>query len=188
MTEANTDEEVEAETEYETTVTLAKAIEFASERAGEEVESFEGDVPEHAAGLVVSRASNLLSTTTNVKMAEANEQAPDVEAEDISKALAEDVVDIIMALGALDYEYDLDIAGTFEERMELIEAYKDFNDAIEDAESQEEMMNAVDEHMTEELEEVMGGGMGQPMGSSPDIGDNVDAEDYDHAETERSYQ
>lgn len=179
-----TDDNTDAEAEEEQTVTLNEAIDFASDRAGEESDGFEGDVPNHAGRLLAKRAADLGATITNIQMAQANEDAPDIEEEGIAEALSEDAVDIIMALGALDHEYDLDIAGKFEERMELISAYKDFTEAVEDAETQEDIMEAVDEHMTEELEQTMGGGMGggQPMGQAPTIepGDNVDAEEYDH--------
>jgi hypothetical protein len=183
MTDDNTDAEDE-----EQAVTLNDAIDFASDRAGEESDGFEGDVPNHAGRLLAKRAADLGATITNIQMARANENAPDIEDEGVAEALSEDAVDIIMALGALDHEYGLDIAGKFEERMELISAYKDFTDAVEDAETQEDIMEAVDEHMTEELEQTMGGG--QPMGQAPTIepGDNVDAEEYEHEDVNKGVQ
>lgn len=183
-----TDDNTDAETEDEQPVTLNDAIDFASDRASEESDGFEGEVPAHAGRLLTKRAADLGATITNIQMAQANENAPDIEDDGIAEALSEDAVDIIMALGALDHEYDLDIAGKFEERMELIAAYKDFTEAVEDAETQEDIMEAVEEHMTEELEQTMGGG--QPMGQAPTIepGDNVDAEEYDHDDVNKGVQ
>lgn len=185
-----TDDTNEADDETATTG-LGEAMEFASEMAAEEVDSFEGDVPNHAAGLIAGRATDLVQTVTNIEMAQASEQAPDPEAEDIEGAIAEDAVDILLAIGTLKYEYGIDIAEAFRERQQLIEDYKAFEEAIEDAESQEDVMEAMDEHMTEELQSMlggqMGGMMGGGMGGGIEAGTNVDSEEYDHEETDKSF-
>lgn len=177
----DTDEDIEE-------VTLSGAFEFASEMAGEEVDQFEGDVPKHAARLIAARSTDLMQSLINIEMAEASEKAQDPEQEQIQKVVVQDAVDIFLALGTLVYEYDIDIAEAFEERKSLIEDYKKFEDAISDAETEEEVLDAVDEYMTEELEAMMGGGMGALGGATPlEPGDNVDAEDYDHDETGKSF-
>jgi len=189
-------------------VTLAEAVEFAREMAADETESFQGDVPRHAPGLLAARGTDLVQTVTNIEMAKASERAEDPTDEQVQNAVVEDAVDILLGLGALVYEYDLspestdsganssgdesdtiDIVSAFEERMQLVEDYKAFENAMEDVETREEAVEVVDEHMTEELSQVMGGGAGNPLEGATPIqpGDNVDDEDYEHEETDRSF-
>lgn len=169
-------------------LTLAEAFETASELAGEEVDSFDGDVPKHAPSLLAARATDLMQSLTNIQMAEASNKSEDPTDEQIEAVVEEDAVDIFMALGTLAYEYDIDIAGKFKERLDLIEDYKTFREAVEDAETQEEVIEAVDEHMTDELGEMMGGQMGALSGATPlEPGDNVDAEEYEHEDTGKSF-
>jgi hypothetical protein len=147
-------------------------------------------VPNHAPGLIVGRASDLQTTVTNIEMAKAMETVEDPDEEAIQSAIEEDAVDILLALGTLAFEYDIDIAETFRQRVELIEDYRNFEDAMEEAESQEEMMDAIDEHMSEELDQMIGGGFGGMGGNlgGVEAGTNVDAEDYDHEESDKSFQ
>jgi len=161
-------------------------MEFAAGEVADEADSFEGDVPNHAGRLLSANVANLLQTITNIEMARAAENAPDPEDDQVTQAIEEDAVDILLALGALRYEYDLDLAAAFEERMEFIEDYKALEDALEDAETREEAMDAFDEHMDEDAEMPMPmGGMGG--GGGIEAGVNVDAEDYDHEETDKSF-
>ena len=50
-------------------ITLADALDFASDMAGKEVDQFDGDVPDHAARLIVARASDLVQSLINIEMA-----------------------------------------------------------------------------------------------------------------------
>lgn len=173
----------------ETDVTLAEAVEFAREMAADETEAFQGDVPRHAPGLLAARGTDLVQTVTNIEMAKASERAEDPTDEQVQNAVVEDAVDILLGLGALVYEYDIDIVSAFEERMQLVEDYKAFENAMEDVETREEAIEVVDEHMTEELSQVIGGGMGNPLEGATPIqpGDNVDSEEYEHEETDKSF-
>ena len=97
-------------------------------------------------------------------------------------------MDIFLALGALTYEYDIDLSEAFEERQQLVHDYEAFEEAVDDAETEQEVVEAVDEYMTEELEQMMGGQMSALGGATPlEPGDNVDAEDYEHDEKDRSF-
>lgn len=170
-------------------VSLEDAFEFASSTAEGEVESFKGDVPDHSAGLVAARSTDLIETLKNADMARASERAEDPTEEQIREAVVEDIIDILLAIGTVKYEYDLDIASAFKERQSLIEDYKKFEEAVGNAESQSEVIDAMDEHMSEELSEMLDGQM-EALNNSRSLepGDNVDADDYDHDETDKSFQ
>lgn len=169
-------------------ITLSEALAFSSEMAGKEVDQFSGDVPKHAARLITARSTDMMQTIINIEMARASERAKDPTDEQIQNALVEDAVDILLAIGTLVYEYDVDIPAAFAERKSLIEDYTKFEEAIENAETDEEIMDAVDEYMTEELESMMDGGMGALGGARAlEPGDNADADDYEHEETGRSF-
>lgn len=168
-------------------ITLEDAIEQAADLARQESDAFEGEVPDHAAGLLVKRAVDLQTTERNAAMARSNEQAAAPSDEQVATSIEQDAVDIVLALGALQHEYpDLDIGQAFAERLETIQAYQDFQAAVEEAENEEEVMEAMDEHLDEELKEAMGAQMGGGPSIAP--GDNVDNEDYDHEEEGRSFQ
>lgn len=175
-------------------MTFAEMMEFAAERVEAETEEFPGDVPNHASSLLVADIGALHSTLMNIQMAENSEEMPDPEDDAVSTALAEDAVDIIMALGALSHEYGLDIAQAFEERIETIEAHEQLEAALDGAESQEEMMQAMEENLGEEaMEEMMGGMMGGAMGGGgmappPEPGDDVSEDDYDPEDPDRHVQ
>jgi hypothetical protein len=180
----------ETEDESDAEVTLAEAVEFARGMAADEVADFEGEVPKHAPGLIASRGTDLVQTVTNIEMARASERVESPDDEQVQNAVTEDAVDILLALGALAYEYDIDIVEAFEDRMSLVEDYRAFEEAMEDVETRDEAIEAVDEHMTEELSAAMGQGMsgGALSGATPiEPGDNVDDEDYEHEETDKSF-
>lgn len=159
---------------------IEEVLDFASSAVEDEADDFDGDVPDHSARLIVSRATDLLQTTTNIDMAQASDAQDDPSDESITGALEEDAVDILLALGALQFEYDLDIATAFEERAQLIEDYMEFEAAVEDVETEEAAMEAFDEHMAHHMDEDLDmGGVHAGM--------NVDSEDYDHDETDRSF-
>lgn len=174
-------------TDDDSEITLTETIEFARGMVEDEEDSFNGDVPNHAPGLLAARGSDVVQTVTNIKMARASERVDDPTDEQVQNAIVEDAVDILLALGALSYEYDLDIAEAFEERRELVADYEAFEDAMEDVETQEEAIDVVDEHMTEELSEVMGGNDALSGATPIQPGDNVDDKEYDHDGTEKTF-
>jgi len=164
-------------TDEDSEVTLAEAVEFAREMAADETESFQGDVPRHAPGLLAARGTDLVQTVTNIEMAKASERAEDPTDEQVQNAVVEDAVDILLGLGALVYEYaSIDIVSAFEERMQLVEDYKAFENSMEDVETREEAVEVVDEHMTAELSQVMGGGAGNPLEGATPIRDKGESE------------
>jgi hypothetical protein len=174
------------ETETEDALTFAEMMDFAAERVADEIEDFPGEVPNHAPSLLVADMGNLHGTVMNIQMAEANEEMDDPEDEAIANALEEDVVDILLALGALAAEYDLDVASAFEERKEMMENHAALEDALSEAETEEEQMAALEEHMDEDALAQMMGGMG--MTPPPEPGDDVTADDYDPEDPDRHVQ
>jgi hypothetical protein len=171
----------------DTPTTVAEALDFFAEQSAEAAEQFEeendADVPEHGEALVVDEAANLMKTVTSVDMALAvagEDDEPNREAMD--EDLTEAAVDLFEALAVLAYERDIDVAGAIDERIEFVEQYLAFEEAMEAAETPEEQTEAVDEYMTDELADEMGVEMG------PSVGDSVDADDYEHGEIDRSFQ
>lgn len=185
MDESNNNDE-------EADITLHEAIEFAIGRVENEVEEFDGDVPNHAPSLLVSDIGALHGTMMNIQMAENANQMEDPDDDAIASALESDAVDILLALGALAKEYNLDIASAFEERVETIEAHDAMEAALEDANSQEDMMEVMEEHLgEEEMEQMMGGAMGAMGGGMtppPEPGDDVSDDDYDPEDPDRHIQ
>lgn len=159
-------------------LTFGEMMGFIKDRVDEETEDFEGDLPNHAAALLVSTSNDLLQTVTNISVVEANEEMEDPTDEEITEALAEDAVDVLLALGTLQEEYDLDIAEAFSDRMTFVENYQNFEEAVDGAETQAEVMEAFEEHMDEDAEELLG-----QMG----VGTNVDDDDYEPTGVERSF-
>jgi predicted RNase H-like HicB family nuclease len=172
--EDTTEDETEA-------LTFEEMMEFGTDRVEDETSEFEGNVPNHAAELLTARATDLLQTLSNIDMRRAHEEAPDPEDEEVKAAVEEDLVDILLAVSAVKYEFDLDIAAAFEKRMEFVADFQAMQEAMADAETPEEAQEAIEEHMGEMSE----GGMPMPMdamqmgGGGPEPGDNVDKEDYD---------
>lgn len=159
----------------EDALTVDEMMEFVAGEVKREEDDVDGDVPNHAAKMIASRATDLLQTLTNIEMAEIREGVEDPSEEDVRSAVEEDAVDILLSIGALQHEYDLDLASAFADRMDFIEDYKAFEDAVDDAETQEEVMEAFDEYTPEDADPPMGmGGAG-----GVEVGQNVDADDYD---------
>lgn len=159
-------------------VTLAEMLSFSADQVDQEVDTFDGDVPKHAARLLTGNAADLQRTIVNIEMARANESQHDPSDEHVKEALEEDAVDVLLSVGALAHEYDLDLATAFSERMEFIEDYQNLKEALEDAETREEKLDAFDEHMDESAEELMQG---------VEAGTNVDSEDYDPDNVDKSF-
>lgn len=164
-------DEGEAEAEEST---LAEVMEFTAEQVEREDDEFEDDMPNHAGVLINQRASELLNTLANIEVAEEMDDVRDPTEDEKRDALAEGAVDILLALGALAYEQDLDISSAYHERKELMEA-------IAEAETQEEMMAAILGDEDIDLEAMMGGG-------NVEVGDNVDADDYEHDDVDKPFR
>jgi hypothetical protein len=156
----------------EDAITFEELFDFVNSRVEEESAEFSGDLPNHASSLLVSTANDILQTTTNVDIVRADEDADSPTDEDIANTLEEEVVDLLLALGSLQSEYDLDVSEALRERMSFVENYKEFQEKVEDVESEEKVMEIFEETMDESMEEVMGG-----MGI--EAGDNVDDDDYE---------
>lgn len=156
MTEDNDESEAEA-------LTFSEMMETAATQIEAEVEGFDGeDPPKHAGRLLAQRATDLLGTLTNMDVAEARNDVDDFTDEEVAEALSEDAVEIVLALGALQYEYDLDIEAAFRERKEMVEA-------VQNAETMEEVIEAT---MGEDvLEEFQNGGI--------EPGDDVSSDDFE---------
>lgn len=155
-------------------LTFEEMMDFAVSRVEDEDAQFDGDLPNHAARLLSLDASELLEFVMEHEIAQAHEGVPTEEhGERVTEAVEEQVVQILMTIGALKYEYDLDIESAFKEHMEFVEDYEKFEDDIEDMDGQAEIAEAFDEHMSEHADEnpIRQGGV------SP--GDNVDSDDYD---------
>lgn len=173
-------------TEAESERSFAETIQFFVERSESEATEFaeaeETEIPNHAETLVVSDATDLLKTVTSMDMAcDMAEEGEDLPEDEMAETLAEDVADLFASLATLQYERDLDIAEAVEDRIEFVEQVEQFQEAMNEAETEEEQMAAMDEHLTDELAEEMGmGQMQQPQ--PPEPGMNVDGEDYDHGQ------
>lgn len=170
-TETNETEDTE-----ESTLGFGGMMDFATSQVESEVTEFQGEMPNHAGTLLNQRATDVLGTLTNIQVARAHEEAEDPTDEEIRDALAEDAVDILLALGALKYEYDLDIKGAFEDRKEYVQM-------MEAAETQEELIEAMLEAEGVDKEEVPAGLFG-----APEPGDDVTDDDYEPEDPDRHLQ
>ena len=171
-------------------LTVAEAFEFFAERSATEEQNFadknETDIPDHAEVLVADSATDLLKTVTSIEMAfEMADEGEEVAEDEMAENLAEGVVDLLASIGTLKHERDIDIAAAVEERIDFIRDYEAFEQAMQDADDEEEKMEAMDEYLTEELADEMG--MGQQMGG-PTVGANVDNDDYDHDDVGKGFQ
>lgn len=159
-------------------LTLQEVLDFSHERAEKEIESFNGDIPKHAANLIVRRAADLLATVNNVRMVEANEDVDGYSDEEIANNIQGAAVDLLMVFGTLEMEWDTDITDAFERRMETVNAYAEFEEAMQDAETEEEMIEAMDEHMSEEVEKVLQSGT--VAGIAPEVPDEEEGRSQRH--------
>lgn len=160
----------------EDAITFGELFDFVNSRVEEESAEFSGDLPNHASSLLVSTANDILQTTTNVDIVRADEDADNPTDEDIANTLEEGVVDLLLALGSLHSEYDLDVSKALRERMSFVENYKEFQEKVEDVESEEKVMEIFEETMDEDASELF---------NRVGVGDNVDDDDYEHDDTGR---
>jgi NTP pyrophosphatase (non-canonical NTP hydrolase) len=154
-------------------LTLDDIIEFGAERIESELDGFDGDMPNHGAAMLASAATDLLQSVTNIRVEEADESADDPSADAVAHALEEDMVDVLLAVTAVAYEYDLDVSAAMRDRMQFVSDFEKMQSAVEDADSQTEMQAAVEEHMSDHDQDMV-----LPSdGITP--GDNVDRDEYD---------
>ena len=157
-------------------LTFAEFMAFGTDRVEDEIGNFDGDVPKHSVPLTVDRASDLLQALANFDMFEANEEADDPTEAEKQHTLEEGVVDLLLAISAIKYEYDLDIEAAIEDRMQFVADFEAMQEAMQSAESNAEVQEAIEEHMAEHADEMEG----MPMNpSAVEVGENVDADDYD---------
>jgi hypothetical protein len=156
----------------DTELTVEELFDFISDEAESAADEYDGEVPNHAASVLLSRVDDLHTTMRNIEMAEMIDGIDDPTDEEITQSIRDEVVNIVLSIGGLEYEYDLDLATAIDERLELIESVNAFEAAADEADSKEEMMEAMDEHLSDELAEEMQRG-------DVAIGDNVDADDYE---------
>lgn len=171
----------------ENDLTVQEALQFFAERAEEADDQFAGEngneVPDHGEELVIDKAAALLRTSTSINMAEemANDE-DNLAADEMEGDLLEALVDLFEAIGVVKYERDVDVAAAIEERIEYVEQYMAFADAMEEADTKEEERAVVEEHMTEGMEEDL------LLNSGVEIGDNMDGDDYNHDGTDKAFQ
>lgn len=167
------------DTDDDEALTFADMMEFGVENVEREVENFDGEMPDHAAKLIVSNAADLLQTVTNLEMEASHNGKDELSDEERKEPVEDDVVDILLAIAALKYERGLDIEGAFEDRIELVTSYLKMQEMLEDAETQEEAVRAIEEHMDEHAPDDADIPMDGIGGPSIEPGDNVDSDDYD---------
>lgn len=172
MTDEDTDESTE--------LSFGDVMAFGVEQSEMEADDFPGDVPNHAGTLLSQRVSELLQTLANVQITRAHEEIENPDDEEISEAIAQDAVDILLALGTLKHEYGLDIESAFEARKEQIEMFQSVD-------SQQELMQAMMESEAidgDELPIAMPGA----EETQPEPGDDVTDDDYDSDDPDRTFQ
>lgn len=156
--------------------TIDEVFEVAAEQVDIERNDADHEVPNHAEAIVNSRVGDLLMTIQNIEMALTNDDIEEGD-ERIDEVLQEDVVDIILALGAFSAERDLDIGPAIEERLEEIENLREFESRLDDCAGDEEVVEALEETMGEDIRDNP---MVQEMvDTGVSVGDNVDNDDYD---------
>lgn len=150
-------------------LTFAEMMDVATDKIEDEYEEYNGTPPNHSIRMLAVRAADVLDVSTSVDVGGADEDVEAFTDEEEREVITESIIDVLLTIGAVKYEYNLDIESAFREQMEQIEAY------IE-SDSMEEFL---EETMTEEeLEELMDG---------VDTGDNVDDDEYDPDGVDRSY-
>jgi hypothetical protein len=169
-------------------ITIAELLDFSEERIESETEGFEGDIPDHGARMIASYGTDLLQTLSNIEVQEAREDVDDPSDEYISEAVADDLVNVLMAVMATALEHDVDLADAAEEHVEFVRDYHAMHEALEDVETQDEAAEVFDEHMGDHAEANPIAEAEQTMDmTSIEPGDNVDDEDYEHDHEDRSY-
>jgi len=163
-------------------IKLSEIIEFGASEVETEVEQFGGDVPDHAAELLLDRANDVLQFV-------ARAQLEGMEEDKFKDMVEERLVDLLLAFGAMDFEHELEIAAAFERRKDFIEDYRTFEKESKEVSGQKELGELFEKHLGEHVDNAP---MGAAVPDLPDIGveagDNVDNKEYEHKESDRSYQ
>jgi hypothetical protein len=155
-------------------LTVEAVLSFGADRASSEADDFPGELPNHAARLLAHTATGLLQSITEHEIVTANEELDDVGEDRLTEAIENDLVDVFMGVAAISHEYDIDIVGTLEEHMEFVRDYERMQEAVADADTQQEMLDAFDEHMGEYSEDMI-----EMVGDGIEPGSNVDNDEYD---------
>jgi NTP pyrophosphatase (non-canonical NTP hydrolase) len=169
-------------------ITLAELLEFSEERIENETEGFQGDIPDHGARMIASYSTDLLQTLSTIEVQEAREDVDDPTDEYISEAVADDLVNVLMAVMATALEHDVDLGEAAEEHVEFVRDYHEMHEALADVETQDEAAEVFDEHMGDHAEANPIAEAEQAMDmTSIEPGDNVDDDEYDHDREDKSY-
>lgn len=157
-------------------LTIDDVMAFAGEQVDIESENADHDMPNHAETILNSRVADLLHTVENIEMAASEGNIDGTDDERALEALQADVVDIILAVGAFVSERDLDITTALNDRIEEIDSLREFESRLDECETDEEIVDALEETMGEDMKDHP---MVQQMESGVETGDNVDMENYD---------
>lgn len=171
-----------SDTEQETSdsdISLADVIEFGRNRVEDEIDAQESDVPDHADRLLVARATDVMKAINNIRMLQQREDKEDPGEDYVKDTIEEALVDLLLAIGSIDYEYDIRLADAFERRKEFIEDFMAYEEAMEDIETEEAAIEAFEEHVGEHVDTTTPG---------VEIGENVDDGDYDPDRRDRHIQ
>lgn len=170
---------------------LTEVLEFGAEQAADEQDEFDGDLPEHGDSMLLLAATDVMEAAMRLNIAEGinvdedEQEQFEAHQDGLQDAMADSIVDVLLALGSIVYEYDVDtdeVAETFEDRVEFMAAYEQYEDAVADAESHEEVMTAIDE-IEDEVLATLG------MDNLDGFNDGIDEySDYDHTESGRGFQ
>jgi len=114
-------------------------------------------------------------------MRDAHTEVEGPDGDERASMIEESVVDIVISLASLEYEYDIDIATALEERIELTQSVTAFENEVDEDMSIDEMEAIAENHFDDEQVEAM-----FSMGGV-DVGDNVDRDDYDAEGEDRAY-
>lgn len=152
------------------TLGFDEVLDWYSSKAQEAEDEFPGDFPKQGVTALVDSATGLPMILKRAEVYDANEEVEGGPTdEDIAEALSQQLHDIIAAIANIQREYDLDLAETFTTRRAK-------TDAIEGAESMDELMEAMDEAGLE---------MEIPGMDGIEVGENVDGPDYDPDDRDR---
>jgi len=156
-------------------LTVGNVFKFAAEQVEIESEDASHEIPKHAETIVNTRVADMLRTVKNIEMAVENDEIDSADDERAKDALQADVVDVLLALGAFVSERDLDIETELRDRIDEIESLREFEARLDECESDEEIVDALEDTMGEDIENHP---MVQQMQSGVETGDNVDMDDY----------
>lgn len=127
-------------------MTFAHIVELAAEGATRQRDEFDGEMPDQSDRLLVARVADLADTIRDIEHRRASESY-DEDEETIATLIESAAVDIILATGTLETEYDIDLVEAVEERVEFIEEYHEVRDMLEGAETDAERREILSEEL-----------------------------------------